>query len=117
MHQRLTPIFSHETTIDANQLQALNEHQSSSSSFLPSSPRYHGGSRRRSNETWYVYTHAVDINYEVKDEAWHTVAFQVCSSGSNSIGVVNGQVAFKNPYGYLPAELYGLLPFEVLSST
>lgn len=110
IHQRLTPIFSHETTIDAQQLHALNEHQGSLS-FLPSSPASRTGSHH-GNETWFVYTHSVSINYEVRDESWHTVAFQVCSTGRNSIGVVKGQVAFKNPYGYLPAELYGLLPFE-----
>ena len=28
---------------------------------------------------------------------------------------IRGKVSFKNPYGFLPAELFGLLPFEVTS--
>lgn len=32
---------------------------------------------------------------------------------SESYAVADGQVSFKNPYGYLPAGLFGVLPYQV----
>ena len=31
------------------------------------------------------------------------------------LAFIDGNIAFHNPYGYIPAELYGILPFEVRS--
>lgn len=39
------------------------------------------------------------------------------STGGDSfvftVAKIEGSVTFRNPYGFLPGELYGLLPFEV----
>jgi hypothetical protein len=65
------------------------------------------------NGTYYLWKADVDHKYEVTLEAWHNVAFQLCEDESvEPQAHVDGMISFKNPYGYLPAELYGFLPFE-----
>ncbi len=41
----------------------------------------------------------------------------VTGSQPSFIARAEGHVAFKNPYGFLPGELYGLLPFEAARSS
>jgi hypothetical protein len=41
----------------------------------------------------------------------------ITGSQPSYIARVEGQTAFKNPYGFLPGELYGLLPFEAARSS
>eukprot|EP00981_Chlorochromonas_danica_P010997 scaffold3595_cov235-Ochromonas_danica.AAC.35 len=74
----------------------------------------------------------VDKSYEVVKEGWYNVIVAYCpedihygssyssysypatvaqSSADPAINI-KGSIAFKNTYGYLPAEAYGLLPFE-----
>lgn len=52
--------------------------------------------------------------YTVTKEGWHNVIFQFCGIDKVSMPAakMDGFVTFQNPYGYLPAELFGLLPFE-----
>ena len=65
------------------------------------------------NGTYYVYSASVKNLYNVQEEAWHNVAFQFCASeSSQSFAKIDGSVTFRNPYGFIPAELYGFLPFE-----
>lgn len=65
------------------------------------------------NGTYFLYKAAVDHKYEVKLEAWHNVAFQLCEDEIlEPQAHVDGMLSFKNPYGYLPGELFGFLPFE-----
>lgn len=64
----------------------------------------------------------IQESFPIRVEAWHNVVFVDCDGFESTashpsklpkiMGIV-GSVGFHNPYGYLPAELYGLLPFEV----
>lgn len=72
------------------------------------------------NVTKYVRTSHIKTHYTVRNELWHNVVFLMCSpeSGTSvnkltSTASVEGIVTFRNPYGFIPAELYGILPFEV----
>lgn len=48
-------------------------------------------------------------------QGWHNVAFQVCSySGAMPLAKMDGQVTFRNPYGYLPAEVVAIYPCHVI---
>mmetsp|Transcript_19321 Transcript_19321/g.27777 ORF Transcript_19321/g.27777 Transcript_19321/m.27777 type:complete len:508 (-) Transcript_19321:109-1632(-) len=61
----------------------------------------------------YHWTAKIRRKYTVNVESWHNVAFQLCSYQGRILSAeLTGTVSFKNPYGYIPAELYGLLPFE-----
>ena len=50
--------------------------------------------------------------YTVNLEAWHNAAFQLCTSDTETVAQIDGEIAFRNPYGFIPAELFGFLPFE-----
>jgi hypothetical protein len=64
-------------------------------------------------QTVYVWSAIVEMSMKVTKEQWYGVGFEMCGADDTAIGSVDGAVAFKNPYGYVPAESYGLLPFEV----
>jgi len=65
------------------------------------------------NGTYYIWSARLLARYSVNVEAWHNVAFQFCASeGSQSIAKVDGSIVFRNPYGFIPGELFGFLPFE-----
>lgn len=67
-----------------------------------------------SNGTFFAWKAHIDMQYIVTAEEWHNVAFQLCSPESEGpVAEIDGEVTFKNPYGFIPAELYGFLPFEV----
>lgn len=73
--------------------------------------------------------------YRIDRLAWHSVVFMLCpdrglldvaetktatasSLAKRTLSVsegslMEGMITFHNPYGYLPAEQYGLLPFTV----
>lgn len=83
------------------------------------STHYHGKVKlldiaRGINGSYYSWTTTVQRKYTVVLEAWHNVAFQVCPAldAGMVMATINGQIVFRNPYGFLPAELYGFLPFE-----
>ena len=73
------------------------------------------------NITKYERVSHIKHHYVVRNELWHNVVFLMCSpdnAGSSvnkltSVASVEGIVTFRNPYGFIPAELYGILPFEV----
>ena len=66
------------------------------------------------NALVYFYRAKINKKYEVKAETWHNVAFQICGGESQlNQASLTGTIAFHNPYGYIPAELYGIFPFEV----
>jgi hypothetical protein len=72
-----------------------------------------GGNMLLPNGTYYRWRAVLNTHYTVNTEAWHNVAFQLCDSEIvDPKAHVDGSVTFKNPYGYLPAELFGFLPFE-----
>ena len=65
------------------------------------------------NGTYFLYKADARHKYEVTVEAWHNVAFQLCEDEEvEPQAHVDGMIQFRNPYGYLPGELYGYLPFE-----
>ena len=65
------------------------------------------------NGTYFLYKADARHKYEVTVEAWHNVAFQLCENEEvEPQAHVDGMIQFRNPYGYLPGELYGYLPFE-----
>jgi hypothetical protein len=67
------------------------------------------------NGTYYQWTAPLKSKYTIRVEEWHNVAFQLCSEASvGPVALVEGEVTFRNPYGFIPAELFGFLPFEVL---
>jgi hypothetical protein len=62
----------------------------------------------------FVWEAKLRKDYEVRVESWHNAAFELCSYPDRVFrSELKGVVAFRNPYGYIPAELYGLRPFEV----
>lgn len=67
------------------------------------------------NGTYYKFLTHIKKNYPVIRQAWYNVAFKLCGEKpkDNSIAQIDGYVTFKNPYGYIPGELFGFLPFEV----
>jgi hypothetical protein len=66
----------------------------------------------------HTYVAKVEYKYKVKLETWHNVAYQICTSNQNlESAVITGDVIFHNPYGFIPGELFGMLPFEVQSHT
>lgn len=65
------------------------------------------------NGTYYLWRADVRSKYPVNEQAWHNVAFQLCTEETaGPLARVDGGVTFRNPYGFIPAELYGFLPFE-----
>lgn len=50
--------------------------------------------------------------FEVKASGLQYLALQVCDSWTPVMLRVDGEITFKNPYGYLPAMYFGFLPFE-----
>ncbi len=74
----------------------------------------------------YVYEVGISLPYSVQSEGWYNVAIQFCGPDRvydddyRDAKVQNekvqafawGDVAFRNPFGYLPGELHGFLPFE-----
>jgi len=65
------------------------------------------------NGTYYLWRADLKSRYEVNREEWHNVAFQLCTDeNAGPLARVDGGVSFRNPYGFIPAELFGVLPFE-----
>lgn len=61
----------------------------------------------------FVYTTEIQLGLAVRHEEYYAVAFEICNLNKAIVGSVDGAVVFKNPYGYVSAETYGLIPFEV----
>lgn len=57
--------------------------------------------------------HAV-VNYQVEQSGWTDSQIFVCADESDSPELLNfaGTMEIRNPYGLLPAPLYGMLPFS-----
>ncbi|KAF1334110.1 Transmembrane protein, partial [Globisporangium splendens] len=57
--------------------------------------------------------HAV-VNYQVDQSGWTDSQIFVCADESDSPELLNfsGSMEIRNPYGLLPAPLYGMLPFS-----
>ena len=65
------------------------------------------------NGTFFRWGATLRTKYTINVEAWHNIAFQLCASEDEGpLAKVDGVVTFRNPYGFIPAELYGFLPFE-----
>lgn len=72
----------------------------------------------------FLYSTDVQVSYEVIERGWYNVAMELCEFDSNgdaseygadmSSMVISGEISFKNPYGYLPASLFGLLPYQTM---
>jgi hypothetical protein len=54
---------------------------------------------------------AVSASFSSEGQAL-PLATVLSNSGSSYNARIDGTITFKNPYGYLPGEFYGLLPFE-----
>ncbi len=76
----------------------------------------------KTNVTYYKRVGTISHRYTVMNEMWHNVVFQLCTPNnkdyntiidSTAIAYLDGLITFRNPYGFIPAELYGILPFEV----
>lgn len=81
------------------------------------------------NGTYFELAVNVKHHYPVSNQGWHNLIIKVCDgidrralsvtsmldiTSSYGATTVDGSVSFHNPYGFLPAELSGLLPFEVI---
>lgn len=56
----------------------------------------------------------VDWRFPVKVEGWQTAVIALCGEDSLAQveGRIEGKIGFRNPYGYIQADSYGILPFE-----
>lgn len=62
----------------------------------------------------YHFVGEIHHRYHVYEEGWHNVDIQICTDDSIYLSSrLQGEVEFKNPYGYVPAEQWGIIPFEV----
>jgi hypothetical protein len=65
--------------------------------------------------TEYHYVGTIHHLYRVYEEGWHNIDIQTCVDDSIYLSSrLQGEVQFKNPYGYVPAEQWGIIPFEVM---
>lgn len=62
--------------------------------------------------TLYKYVLPVKLEFLVPSEGWINLLLINCDQSSSGMKI-HGEVTFHNPYGMIPGELYGLLPFEV----
>ena len=69
--------------------------------------------RRLEGQLYYKYRVAIADTYVVEQVAWYGGALKACGAGV-LFSSLSGEVAFKNPYGYIPAEFFGVLPFEMV---
>lgn len=59
----------------------------------------------------------MNIFYRVIDSGWYNVAVKVCDdSGAVEKVLLDGKIAFKNPYGFLMGEMWGQIPFQFARS-
>lgn len=64
--------------------------------------------------TYYLWQTKLDMFYPIDVTQWHNVIIQYCPSESQwGFMKIEGGITFRNPYGFLPTELFGFLPFEV----
>lgn len=68
--------------------------------------------RRLTERSYFVYRTTINHAYVVNEVAWYGGTLKACDS-SVLFATVFGEVTFKNPYGFIPAEYFGLLPFEM----
>jgi hypothetical protein len=69
------------------------------------------------NRTVYLYNTHINTRIPVTKEAWYNVALTLCPSYNVYAfykAQFEGSIAFKNPYGYIPSDMFGLLPFQAL---
>lgn len=71
-------------------------------------------------ESICIFGTTVAHRYPITQEGWYSVILTACyeripnQPPTYPVFAAQGSVSFHNPYGYLPAEGYGLLPFEAL---
>jgi hypothetical protein len=66
------------------------------------------------NGSYYIYEGSISYKYPVELTSWYNVAFKICDDGDEAVVArIDGDVTFRNPYGYIPGELWAFLPFEV----
>lgn len=62
----------------------------------------------------YKFGSDIYFKYYTPVDGWYNAQFKICDySAATSSNEVVGQIVFRNPYGYLPGEMWGLLPFEL----
>lgn len=70
-----------------------------------------------SGDSLFVWGASVKYKYKVRHQEYHVARIWSCTKESDGASVVvEGMVTFRNPYGFIPARDYGLLPFEVRAS-
>ena len=60
----------------------------------------------------FVFQGFIDHRFRVKETGRQVVVMQNCPGFRDGTFHLNGAVAFRNPYGMLPAMYFGFLPFE-----
>jgi hypothetical protein len=69
------------------------------------------GNQTSDANVYYIWRSWVEQSVAVNDQAWFAAVVQSCGA-STVYSTVLGDAAFRNPYGFIPAEYYGMLPFE-----
>mmetsp|Transcript_18727 Transcript_18727/g.34957 ORF Transcript_18727/g.34957 Transcript_18727/m.34957 type:complete len:510 (+) Transcript_18727:52-1581(+) len=76
---------------------------------------YKGARRLTDGTTEYHYVGHIHHRYQVFEEGWHNIDIQTCTDSSIYLSSsLAGEVIFKNPYGYVPGEQWGIIPFETV---
>eukprot|EP01038_Epipyxis_sp_PR26KG_P010388 gene10388-13954_t len=72
------------------------------------------------NGTYFQFGSHLKYNYPIPATGWYNVELTLCIENSQypllpsvlPVAAFDGDITYRNPYGFIPAELYGLLPFE-----
>uniref|UniRef100_A0A7S2AS73 GOST seven transmembrane domain-containing protein n=1 Tax=Octactis speculum TaxID=3111310 RepID=A0A7S2AS73_9STRA len=72
----------------------------------------HNGEPVRVRDVANSLSYGMDVNrYKVKSTGFYTLLLANCDYLSPMEILVTGESVWRNPYGYLPGELYGIMPF------
>jgi hypothetical protein len=75
--------------------------------------RIHTSSRQQSQEQHSKTIAGAGTNQRVPVEAHGRSRTQLLDAKKETRTYLHGTIEFHNPYGYIPAELFGILPFQV----
>ena len=76
--------------------------------------RYEGEKVLKDGTIAHLHVGFIYHEYRVFEQGWHNIDIQICADEDVYLhSRLHGEVSFRNPYGYLPAEQWGIIPFEV----
>lgn len=76
--------------------------------------KYLGKSKDTNDFGSYKFGSDIYFKYYIPEDGWYNAQFKICDySAATQNTQALGEIVFRNPYGYLPGEMWGLLPFEL----